>query len=113
MSLVVSAYGANYVALGADRGQWKIAPDGTAHSPSSHSESKLRVIPGCPMVLASVGRSEAVDRIDAFIQRKQYTPENYRIYDAAKEFWNKLFAWLDSLGRARLAVEGLLDPRVP
>ncbi len=106
MSIVVAAYGASYIALGADHGQWKIAPDGTAHSPSIHSESKLRAVPGCPMVLASVGRSEAKERIDAFIQRKHYTPETYRIYDAAKELWGELFQWFDPVARASLAAAG-------
>lgn len=107
MSLTAAVYGPDFIAIGADHGQWKIAPDGTAHSPSVHSRSKLHVVPDCPMVLAAVGPSDVGAKIDAFLEAKAYNRETYRIADAMKELWPELFAWWDPIARERLQNVGL------
>ena len=109
MSLVVSAYGGNYVALGADHGTWDIGDDGKPYNSSTHSESKLREVPGCPMVMASVGAAGAARLIDSFIRRKAYTRETYLICDGLRELWHDMFDEYDKHARKRLAEAGF-DP---
>ena len=59
------------------------------------------------MVLASVGPSFASEVIEAFIARKAYTKETYRMYDAAQELWPELCALWDPIAKARFEAAGL------
>lgn len=107
MSLVVGAYGTDYVVIGGDHGSWKIAQDGSPYEPSVHAESKIHEIAGCPMVIACVGPSGVSEMIDDFIARKAYIAETYRISEAAQELWADILKVQDPHAHQRFSEAGL------
>jgi hypothetical protein len=118
MSQIVAAYGAGWIALGADRGMWQDLDDGGLLV-GQHAHSKLHVVPGYPMVIATTGPVYTWDVVREFIGGNAFSVAAGAI-KRGPELWSRLHAaHTTRLGKDRVrmtmlvaAVDDLGIPRI-
>lgn len=89
MSLVVAAYGYGWAVLGADRGMWEVNDAGETINVSVHHDSKLKVVPDYPMVIATSGPVYSDDVVKAFIEREPIAKQQHT-HNTAHALWREL-----------------------